>query len=72
MDFLDKKTKIPLWAVIVAIPTVVGFVFWLSTVANLGIATAKTVDKLEETLYKIRDDVAYLKALAERDERKKH
>lgn len=68
---LDKRTKIPLWAVLVAVPTIVGFVFWLSTVANLGMATAKTVDKLEESIFKIRDDVAYLKAKAERDEKKR-
>ena len=63
---LNEQTTIPIWAMAVSLPTIIGAILWLSSVANLGQATAKTVDRLEMAVYKIQEDVAFIRGQMEK------
>lgn len=62
---LDDKTTIPLWSILVSIPTFIGAVFWISAVyydvAQAKVEIAKVAvkqDQYLETLIEIKTTLA--------------
>ena len=69
---LSEETTIPFWWALVAIPTFIGAVTWISFIAYTSEASANKIDKLEqriekkeEILLQIREDVAIIKSRIE-------
>lgn len=54
---LNEKTKIPLFAVLVSLPFVVGFIFWLSTVASDASAAKSETSSIRELVLDIRERI---------------
>lgn len=62
---LDDKTTVPLWSILVSVPTFIGAVFWISAV-YYDVAQAKTEivkvslkqDQYLETLIEIKTSLA--------------
>jgi phosphoenolpyruvate-protein kinase (PTS system EI component) len=62
---LDDKTTIPLWSILVSVPTVMGAIFWISAVyydvAQAKIEITKVANKQDqylETLIEIKTTLA--------------
>lgn len=56
---LNEKTTIPIWAVIVAIPTFVALISWVSSVANTTNANAKAVEDVQKNIGSIHETVIH-------------
>jgi hypothetical protein len=64
MATIDDKTKIPLFVVIGALPFLVGFVFWLTSVdakATKGAEAKELLEDLRLDIREIKTDVKYIK-----------
>ena len=62
---LDEKTTVPLWSILISVPTFIGAVFWISAVyydvAQAKVELAKVSEKQEryiDTLIEIRETLA--------------
>jgi hypothetical protein len=62
---LDDKTTIPLWSILVSVPTIMGAIFWISAVyydvAQAKIEITKVANKQDvylETLIEIKTTLA--------------
>ena len=62
---LDEKTTVPLWSILISVPTFIGAVFWISAVyydvAQAKVEIAKVSEKQEryiDTLIEIRETLA--------------
>jgi len=62
---LDEKTTVPLWSILITVPTFIGAVFWISAVyydvAQAKVEIAKVSEKQEryiDTLIEIRETLA--------------
>jgi hypothetical protein len=69
---LSEETTIPFWWMLVAIPTFIGGVTWISFIAYTSTASAEKIEKLEQRIEKkedillqIREDVAIIKSRLE-------
>lgn len=69
---VNESTTIPFWWMIVAVPTFVGAVTWISFIAYTSTASASKLEKLEqrmdrkdEILLQIKEDVAIIKSKVE-------
>ena len=74
---LSEETTIPFWWALVAIPTFIGGVTWISFIAYTSTASANKIEKLEhriekkeEILTQIKEDVAVIKNILERSKEK--
>jgi hypothetical protein len=52
---IGEQTVIPLWSVLMALPVMVGGVFWLTTVYSDGQANAQNIGKVERKVDKQND-----------------
>jgi len=69
MSTIDEKTKIPLFAALGAVVTIVGFSFWITMVYSMAVQAEKINTKQDEKLemlYEIREDVAVIKKMLEK------
>lgn len=69
MSTIDERTKIPLFAALGAVATIVGFSFWITMVYSLAVQAEKInikQDEKLEMLYEIREDVAVIKKMLEK------
>lgn len=69
---VNESTTIPFWWMIVAVPTFVGAVTWISFIAYTSTASASKLEKLEqrmdrkdEILLQIKEDVAIIRSKVE-------
>lgn len=74
-SILDERTTVPVWSLLLAVPTFVGFVVWLSNVAYVTDANAKNVAEVRQdvkALYEIRADIRVIKQVLKiQDEQEK-
>jgi len=64
MRKLDDKTTIPLFAALITLPVIVGFIFWLSSVdakATKGAEAKEILYQMALDIQTIKSDVNYLK-----------
>lgn len=50
---ITEHTKIPLFAVIIALPTIAGVIFWLAMVSTKSEATTERVDRVVEKIHRM-------------------
>lgn len=62
---INEKTTVPLFNAIVAIVVLAGGIFWLSAVAAAAFSSEKRLDKIEDVIFKMKDDISYLKTREE-------
>lgn len=62
---INEKTTVPLFSVIFVLSILAGGIFWLSTVSGAALSSEKRIDKIDEVIVKIKDDVSYLRAREE-------
>jgi hypothetical protein len=69
---VNESTTIPFWWTLVAVPTFVGAITWISFIAYTSTATASKIEKMEqrmdrkdEILLQIKEDVAIIKSKVE-------
>ena len=61
MSKLNEQTTIPLWSIIVAVPTVVGAIFWISFVAYKTNTNAENILDLKLTQAEMQKNQLELK-----------
>ena len=57
MDIIDEQTKIPLFAVIVALPFMVGGILWMASVDSKASSAKDDISGIKEILKDVHDRV---------------
>ena len=61
MTKLNEQTTIPLWSIIVAVPSIVGAIFWISFVAYKTNTNAEVIQELRVTQAEMQKNQLELK-----------
>lgn len=74
---IDERTTVPFWWAVIAIPTLLGGMTWLTFISYTSEANARRLTKVEDTLERkeeiliqIREDVAVIKQRLEHQQRR--
>jgi len=62
---INKNTTIPLFETLTAILVLIGGIFWLSSVATAAFSSEKRLDKIEEAIVQMKNDLTYLRVREE-------
>lgn len=58
---ITEKTKVPLFAVLIALPTLAAVVFWLAVISVRSSATTERVDRIVDKIHRMESDQDGLK-----------